>query len=312
MTAMALGSRAFATGPTAAKEDAIDAAWYRRSRRFAQLPMSKVAYVEHGHGPAALFIHGFPLNGFQWRGALERLHRHRRCIAPDVMGMGFTQTPEGQVISAETQTNMLGSLLDSLHVDKVDLVANDSGGALAQLFVAKYPHRVRTLLLTNCDVDTNSPPTKFVPYIEDAKNGKFTDDFIVPQLNDKEFTRSSKGLGGLAYTHPENLSDEAIEIYFRPLVETPLRKAQLNHYAASMAINPLVAIHENLRQWKGPARMLWALNDPFFAVEWAEWLDRTLPGSQGVRKLEGVNLFFPEEMPELIAEEAKKLWGVQG
>ncbi len=68
----------------------IDAKAFHAARRFADLPVSRVAYVERGHGPAALFIHGYPLNGFQWRGALQRLQVYRRCIAPDVMGMGYT------------------------------------------------------------------------------------------------------------------------------------------------------------------------------------------------------------------------------
>ena len=50
--------------------ETIDAKAFHASRRFADLPLSRVAYVERGHGPAALFIHGYPLNGFQWRGAL--------------------------------------------------------------------------------------------------------------------------------------------------------------------------------------------------------------------------------------------------
>jgi hypothetical protein len=56
--------------------------------------------------------------------------------------------------------------------------------------------------------------------------------------------------------------------------------------------------------------MVWGLKDPLFGVEWAEWLDRTLPNSQGIRRVEGANLFFPEEMPDLIAKEAAKLWRV--
>jgi hypothetical protein len=52
------------------------------------------------------------------------------------------------------------------------------------------------------------------------------------------------------------------------------------------------------------------LKDPFFGAQWAEWLDKTLPGSLGVRKLEEANLFFPEEMPDVIAEEALSLWGI--
>ena len=53
-----------------ANSKTIDAKAFHASRRFADLPLSRVAYVERGHGPAALFIHGHPLNGFQWRGAL--------------------------------------------------------------------------------------------------------------------------------------------------------------------------------------------------------------------------------------------------
>jgi hypothetical protein len=43
----------------------------------------------------------------------------------------------------------------------------------------------------------------------------------------------------------------------------------------------------------------------------ADWLDRALPRSRGVRRVQGTKLFFPEEMPELIAEEASALWEVR-
>jgi haloalkane dehalogenase len=286
----------------------IDAKAFHASRRFANLPLSRVACVERGYGPAALFIHGYPLNGFQWRGAIERLQAYRCCIATDVMGMGYTPTPRGQKISPETPATILVMWLDSLHINAVDLVDNDSGGLVAQLFLAKYPSRVRTLLLTNCDVDENSLPAQFLPFIEQAKKGTFVDEFIVPQLKDKQFARSRQGMGGLAFTNFEHLADETIETYFRPLLETPLKRSQANEYAVSMATNSLVAICEVLHRWKSPERMVWGLKDVLFSVKWAEWLHRTLPGSRDVRRVEGANLFFPEEMPDLIAEEAARLW----
>jgi pimeloyl-ACP methyl ester carboxylesterase len=287
----------------------IDAQAFHATRQFADLSISRVAYVERGRGLAALFVHGYPLNGFQWRGALERLQAHRRCIAPDVMGLGYTQTPKRQAISPETQVKMLAMLLDSLQINTVDLIGNDSGGLVSQLFVAKYPHRVRTLLLTNCDVDEDNPPSQFLPFVALAKKGALADRFIVSQLNDKQLARPPKGLGA-AYTYPDRLSDETIETYFRPLVETPLRKAQMEQYTVSLGTNELVSVRENLRQWKGPVRVVWGMKDTIFNVESADWLDRTLPGSRGVRRLEGANLFFPEEMPDVIAEEAMALWGI--
>jgi pimeloyl-ACP methyl ester carboxylesterase len=304
--AAGVARRGFAKEP-----DQIDASWYNKSRCFAPLPMSRVAYIDYGRGPAALFLHGYPLNGFQWRGAIERLHAYRRCIVPDVMGMGFTETPPEQSISPATQVAMLVALLDHLHIDTVDLVGNDSGGLVAQLFLAANPNRVRSLLLTNCDVDANNPPAQFLPFADLAKKGLFAERALLPQLDDKQLARSAKGLGGLTYTYPDRLSDEAIETYLRPLVSTPLRRAQVDQYGASLATNVLTAIRESLRQWIGPARMVWALNDRLFGVEWAEWLNRTLPGARGIRRVEGANLFFPEEMPDLIAEEARGLWGMK-
>ena len=298
---LAVNPRAFAAS------QADDAIWYDKERRFVELPFSRVAYVERGRGPVALFIHGWSLNGYQWRGALERLHPHRRCLAPDLMGSGSTQTPSEQAVSPATQATMLGQLLDKLEIDEVDLVANDSGGLIAQLFLAKFPKRVRTLLLTNCDVDENSPPPQFLPFVEKAKKGTLVDEFVVPQFHDKKLARSANGVGAF-YTYPERLSDETIEIYFRPFAETPLKRTQLNQFSIAMETNPLVAIREELRSWKGAARTVWGLKDPLFPVKWAEWLDRTLPGSLGVRKVEEANLFFPEEMPDLIAEEARGLW----
>jgi hypothetical protein len=35
---------------------------------------------------------------------------------------------------------------------------------------------------------------------------------------------------------------------------------------------------------------------PVLEVSWAEWLDRTFPESQGVRRLEGAKVFFSEEI----------------
>jgi pimeloyl-ACP methyl ester carboxylesterase len=287
----------------------IDAAWYRHNRRFAHLPMARVAYVEAGRGPAALFLHGFPLNGYQWRGALDRLHRYRRCIAPDMMTLGYTDVPNDQPTTPHIQVEMLAALLKDLKISDVDLIANDSGGIVAQLFLAKYPRRVRSLLLTNCDVDENNPPALVLPLVELAKRGLFVEKRIVPQLADKALARSPHGIGPL-FVHPDQLQDETIEIYFRPLVSTPRRISQVNEYLVTLGVNELVSIRKDLHAWQGSARMVWGMRDRLFGIQWAEWLDRTLPNSRGVRRIEDAALFFPEEMPDILAEEVKKLWDV--
>jgi haloalkane dehalogenase len=286
----------------------MNAAEFHKSRRFAETRFGRIAYVERGDGPAALFLHGFPLNGFQWRGSLERLSQHRRCLAPDFIGLGYTEATEQQDLSPQAQTGMLAAFLDKLSIPAVDLVANDSGGTIAQLFAAQHPARVRTMLLTNCDVHENSPPPQMSNSIAAARAGTY-DQKMARHLEERAYARSPKGIGGSAYMDPANFTDEAIEFYFSPLVASPLRRTQLNRYLAAFEPNPLLAIEPALRRCAAPTRMVWGTADPLFPVVWAEWLDRTLPGSRGVRLVEGGKLFWPEEMPDLVAEEARNLWG---
>lgn len=54
--------------------------------------------------------------------------------------------------------------------------------------------------------------------------------------------------------------------------------------------------------------MVWGTDDPLFPVSWAEWLDQALPASRGLRKVDGGRLFWPEEHPDILAEEARALW----
>src|SRR5688500_18859910 len=128
-------------------------------------------------------------------------------------------------------------------------------------------------------------------------------------LDDRAYARSPKGIGGSAYIAPANFTDDAIEYYFMPLLTSPLRRSQLNRHLAAFELNPLLALEPALRNCTTPTRMVWGTADQLFPVAWAEWLDRNLPGTRGIRLVEGGKLFWPEEMPDVIAAEALTLWG---
>jgi len=199
-----------------------DAAAWNASRRFVSTRFGHIAYTDRGSGQAALFLHGFPLNSFQWRGALDRLSAYRRCIAPDSLGLGYTEVAEGVSVTPATQVQMLTALLDKLAISDVDLIANDSGGAVAQLLLTQHPDRVRTVLLTNCDVENNCPPPAVIPVIELAKLGRFADEW--PRRDDLYLSRPacrrnhrhvSRPVGGIATTQGANQ-----RVRYRPRTES--------------------------------------------------------------------------------------------
>jgi pimeloyl-ACP methyl ester carboxylesterase len=284
---------------------ALEAAAFRAARRYAKLPCGDIAYVDRGSGDTALFLHGAPLNGFQWRGAIDRLAAHRRCVAPDFMGLGYSQIPEHQSLAPAAQVEMLAALLDKLNVPTADIIASDSGGGVAQLFLIRYPERVRTLLLTNCDVEIDSPAAKVKPAIEMARAGTLAE-ITAKWLTDKALARST--FGAAVFHNPNTFTDEAIEYYVSPLVSSPLSRRQYEAFHLALEPNPLAGIEASLKRSKVPVRIVWGASDDIFSQADAAYLDRTFPKSLGIRLVPDGRLFFAEEFPDIVAEEARRLW----
>ena len=224
--------------------------------------------------------------------------------------MGYTQVAQGQGCEPEAQVAMLLALLDALNVSDVDVIANDSGGAVAQLLVAHHGERVRTLLLTNCDAEQDSPPPALLPVIALAKQGRFVDEWLGAWHADRTLARSPEGIGGMCYADAAHPTDEAIDTYFGPLLSTELRKERAHAYAIALERNALAGIGPALARSGVPTRIVWGTGDTIFSPRSPDFLDRAFGASRGMRKLEGSKLFWPEERPDVIAEEARRLWDI--
>lgn len=209
-------------GVTLASGPPATAAKTRLRRRYCRTSFGDIAYLDRGKGPAALFLHGWPLNGYHWRDSLTLLSGMRHCIAPDLMGLGHSQVPNQADLSPRSQATMLVAFMDALGIDKADLVSNDSATAIAQLLAVFHPERIRSLLITNGDVHTNSPPAALLAAIEQAREGKLIF-WFEKHLDDLAFARSPDGLGGITYTNPSFVTAELLEAYLRPLVSSPER-----------------------------------------------------------------------------------------
>jgi pimeloyl-ACP methyl ester carboxylesterase len=274
----------------------MDSAAFHSQRRFATTDSGRIAYIDQGSGPATLFIHGVPLNGFHWRHVIARMREGRRCIALDLMGLGYTQIGPAHDVSFTAQARMVAQFLDALGIDRVDLVANDSGGAIAQIFAARNPDRIRTLTLTNCDAHDNWPPKAIAPQIEAARKGVLIDT-LVQYLDDPEgrrarFTR--------AYADPAVLTDEVFRVYVDPLRASEQSRDNFHRYWLAFDSRQTVAIEPLLRQLRVPTLIVWALDDIFFDVQWAHWLKNTIPGAERVVEVPGAKLFFPEDRPQAL------------
>ena len=277
---------------------------FAASRRFAETPFGRIAYVERGAGPVALFFHGAFLNGFQWRDVLEACADERRCIAFDSLGHGHTEPLAGQPADLGAQAEAAAALLDALGVDRVDLVGNDSGGGIAQVFAVRHPGRVRSLCLTDCEVYTNNPAPGFLPIIEAFRAGGGPE--IVASLQDPAFARSQAAFGPF-YERPDELRAETLTAYLAPLA-APERADAFVRFVASLATPHTVEIAAALRRLEAPALIAWGTADVGFELKWAYWLAGALPRARPVVEVEGARLFWPEERPELLSGLLREHW----
>jgi pimeloyl-ACP methyl ester carboxylesterase len=261
--------------------------------RRVETPSGRIAYREQGAGPVALFVHGVLLNGHLWRHQLAGLSDIRRCLAADLLGHGDTEITATQDVSVTANATMLAEFLDALDIAQADLVGNDSGGGIAQIFAARYPQRIRTLVLTNCDAHDNWPPEPFKPFLAMAAGGGLAGT-LRTMLADKNVFRSPQAFGP-AYEHPERVSDETIDTYLEPFVRSAARLRNLERFLAAFDNSHTRAVEANLKNFMAPTLVAWGTDDVYFDVKWSTWLAETIPGTTRRVELDGARIFFPEE-----------------
>ena len=271
-----------------------------------QTPSGRISYMEQGTGPVALFVHGVLLNGYLWRHQLADLSDIRRNIAVDLLAHGDTEIAPDQDVSVTANAKMLKEFLDALHIDQVDLVGNDSGGGIAQIFAATYPERVRSLTLTDCDTHDNWPPEAFKPFLAMAASGGLRGT-LEAMLEDKSVYRSPQALGP-AYEHPERLSDESIETYLRPLVRSEQRTRDFERFLAAFDNKHTLAVESRLKTLQAPTLIVWGTDDVYFDVKWSHWLADTIPGTRRRVEFKGARIFFPEERWTEFDRELRAHW----
>ena len=264
--------------------------------RSIETPSGHIGYAEAGAGPVALFVHGVLLNKHLWRHQLAGLSDIRRCIAIDLLAHGGTEIEPNQDVSVTANARMLREALDALGIDQVDLVGNDSGGGIAQIFAALNPKRVRSLTLTDCDTHDNWPPEAFKPFVEMVAAGGLSK-ALNAMIADKSIYRSQDALGP-CYEDAETATDEDIEIYLRPHLRNEQCTRDLERFIGAFDHKHTLAIEPQLRRLMAPTLLVWGTDDVYFPVKWSHWLAETIPGAKPPVELPGARLFFPEERSE--------------
>ncbi len=279
-------------------------------RQLAKLSGGPVAYVDEGErgAPAALFVHGVLVNADLWRNVIWDVADVRRCVAPDLTGHGGTPIPPegatGDDLTLHGHAARLDELCAYLGLDQVDVVANDTGGAVAQVFAARYPGRVRTLTLTNCDCQDNFPPELFQPFIAMAEAGELGP-VVTAMAGDYELARSEAGYGQ-GYATAAQMSDELLGSYTSSFAADSGRG--LERFLVAPKADELIAVAPLLKELQVPVQLAWGSADVFFPPSWTERMRELLPATERVTFIPDAMLFWPDERAADLVPLLRDFW----
>jgi haloalkane dehalogenase len=106
---------------------------------------SRMSYLAAGaDGPVVLFLHGNPTSSYIWRSIIPRVAPSARCIAPDLIGFGRSGKPDIAYRFID-HVRYLDAFLDALGLERMVIVAQDWGTALAFHYAARRPAAIIAL-----------------------------------------------------------------------------------------------------------------------------------------------------------------------
>ena len=262
-----------------------------------------IHYTDDGQGAPILFLHGSLTNSMTWRKMIPFLSSDYRCIAVNLPIGGHT-IPLSSLkdYSPVGLARLIDKLLVFLGIEKIVIVANDTGGVYAQVYTALFPDKVSELVLSNCEGLDVFPPSKFV-YLKYAVwipgftycMGKL---FAVKSLPDKD-----SFMGLLSHTLT---SEEWIQYYLRHFSENSRIRADFVSAVKTWSPRYTLWAAARLKQFAKPVLIIWGADDQvLFPVKLARRICGIFSNCRLIM-IRNARTFVQEDQPEVFSNELKK------
>jgi pimeloyl-ACP methyl ester carboxylesterase len=276
---------------------------FSEKKRFLDVGEACVAYYEEGNGEPLLLLHGCPFSSYIWRKVVARLSSRYRCLAPDLLGLGDTETQEGTDWSLRAQAAMVIGFLDALGIERAHVVGHDHGGAIAQLLASEHPERLDRLVITNAEAYDNWPSEEERPFVR-ATQVPVLGDVVLWAWSRRPLFRLALKEAKAVYDS-EVLSAELLDGYIRANLSDRHRRAKTRRFLAGQ-FDPennrvTMDLLDGLRRFDHPTLLVWAKDDPHFGPEWGKRLLGDIPGAVRLELLPETGHLLMEERPERFA-----------
>jgi pimeloyl-ACP methyl ester carboxylesterase len=262
--------------------------------RTVDVPAGPIDYRERGSGPPIVFVHGVGVNGDLWRRVVPELAGGHRCIAPDLpLGAHVRPLRRDADMSLPGLARTVAGFLEALDLDDVAIVANDTGGAVAQWLVGHHPERIGRLVLTSCDAFEKFPPTPQL-YLKPAARVPGLLWCVARAVQWKAVQRMPMAYG---WTTSAPIDPAIMRSYTEPVYRNAGVRRDLARLLRAVDTRYTHEAAASLRGFDRPALVAWAADDRLFPLDHGRRLAELLPQGR-FETIADSRTFIPEEQPE--------------
>ena len=261
-----------------------------------RLPQGAIRYRELGEGEPIVFVHGYLVDGRLWSQTAEHLSATHRCILPDwPMGAHRVAMNSDADLSPPGIANVIADFLEAMELNGTTIVGNDSGGAMSQVLATRRPERVGRLVLTNCDMLENFPPSAFklMPPL-----AKLPGAMTVMSLPFRLAPIRRAAFGPFANT---KIPPELIDSWMEPSRQDAGVRRDTAKVTAGLNKRYTLEAAERLRQFDRPTLFAWAPEDRFFKLSDAERLAEMIPDAR-IKTIPDAKTFVSLDQPKRLAD----------
>jgi haloalkane dehalogenase len=270
--------------------------------RWQNVGGQQMHYVDEGRGAPILMVHGNPTWSFYWRNLIGPLREEYRVLAVDHIGCGLSDKPRDYTYHLEQHTRNLISLVESLDLQHVTLVAHDWGGPIGLGTALALRERFARLVLLN----SGAFPPPFFPWRIRICRTPLLGRLAVQGLN-----LFARGALQMAVERKERMTPSVRAGLLGPYDCWSHRRAiyEFVRDIPHAPRHPTYPILENLRQRLPeladlPALLIWGMRDWCFRPECLEMLLELMPAARAVRLPEAGH-YVVEDAYELILPELR-------
>ena len=115
-------------------------------RRRVAILDTEISYVDQGEGDPVVFLHGNPTWSYQWRNIIPYFSSRYRCLAPDLVGMGWSGKSPTKAYRFVDHVRYVDAWLDALELTRnVVLVTHDWGAPIGFYRARRHPEQIRAI-----------------------------------------------------------------------------------------------------------------------------------------------------------------------